>query len=120
MAPTRRHAHAVITLLDPEFSPSANLLPTASLVEVGGTVQWRCETPDYPEFDIIFKKGLKNPFNDSLDGWTKAGDIYNPVVEDVAKDGEFEYEVKHRKKAGGGSVHRGKHFIHAHICLVCR
>jgi hypothetical protein len=117
MAPKRRPANVVITLHDPEFDTTA-VLPPASLVEVGGTIQWRCDTPEYPTFDIVFPRGKKNPIDGSTGGWTKSGDINNPLVAKVTTHGDFEYEVHH--KSGVGTVIRGNQFIVCHICLGCR
>jgi hypothetical protein len=119
MAPKRRHVHAVITLHDPQFSPGADYLPTATLVEVGGTVQWRCETPDYPQFEIIFTAG-ENPFSTPPSPELKLfGGILKPVVCDVLNKGDdFEYTIHHHHKAGGKPVTRTG-FISAHQCKVC-
>lgn len=119
MAPKRRPAHVVITLHDSQFDTNG-VLPPASLVEVGGTIQWRCDTPEYPIFDIVFPPGKKNPIDGSTRGWTKTGDINNPVVAKVTIHGDFEYEVNHHHKSGVGTVNRGNQFIVCHICLGCR
>ena len=82
----RRPTHAVVTLPDPDH------MDTASYVEVGGRIEWRCETPDYPLFEIVFL--LTNPFNKQKD-YVLKGTIHKPVVRVAKVEGNHEYHVKH-------------------------
>jgi len=91
--PSRRPTHAVVTVPDPEH------LPTATHVEHGGTLEFRCETPNYPHFDVCFKVTDQSGKVQTL---IYPGSIDRPVVITVAEDsgnfqkeGEYQYTVHH-------------------------
>ena len=85
----------VITLPDPD---DFRVLPIA---EVGGTMEWRTESVNYPDFELHFKG--ENPENDTPD-LVRKGSRQQPVVLRVTKTGTFEYTVRHCKKNGGGFI----------------
>jgi hypothetical protein len=113
---TQQHRHVVVTLPDPRYLP----IPAASHVDVGGTVQWRSETIDYPRFDIVFPPG-KNPFNDDLSntGFVAKGGILNPVVLEAKNYGEYPYAVVQYPLDGGDPVESVSGPINAHVCTGC-
>ena len=87
-----RPASVVITIPDPENAP------VTSHAEIGGRVEWRCETPHYPKFEIIFEN--KNPFND--DGtFTATGNIDQPVVCEIKNKGDYTYKIRHHHHKDG-------------------
>ena len=99
----RRPAHAVVTVPDPER------IPTCSHVEYGGTLQFRCETTNYPHFEIQFEATDASGESTTL---VYPGSIDHPVVIAVTEDGgpfvregEYRYKVHHHhkkpKKKGG-------------------
>ena len=73
--------------------------------EVGGTLEVRCETPNYPYFDVEIVSC--NPpdaiSSERLDRIPEApnrisGEIDKPVVIHLDKEGDFEYLVHHYHK----------------------
>ncbi|MGA7523884.1 MAG: hypothetical protein WBW84_15640 [Acidobacteriaceae bacterium] len=85
--PTNRPVCAVHTIPDPDQ------LLTCSYAEIDGTLEVRCEAPNYPFFDVVIVES--NP-----PGVTKlkldvryAGSMNNPVVVQLDKEGHFEYYV---------------------------
>lgn len=88
-----RPTHVVITLPDPDA------LTSSSHAEVGGRMEWRCETANYPGFDIVF--GEKNPFNHEKN-YEAHGTIDEPVVRIVKNVGKYPYTVRHHPPPGSG------------------
>lgn len=110
----RRQSHAVITVPDPDR------LTTAAHVEVGGTILWRCETPDYPEFDIVFQPG-PTPFGNYPKGLSIPGKIEAPAVRKVTDEGDFNYSIKHHPRPGSGksATTSGPVWIGSIRCIGC-
>ncbi len=107
----RKPISAVITVPDPDN------FEVASHAEVGGLIEWRCETPKYPDFDIVFINA--NPFNDVPTGFTVSGSIDQPVVLVVKNANKYEYKIKHYPKGGGQSVESPTKFSHTVPCKNC-
>jgi hypothetical protein len=77
-------------------------MPTCSHVEYGGTLQFRCETPDYPHFEVLFE--IPDAFG-NIQTVVFPGSIDHPVIIPVAEDseyfkseGEYRYLVHHHRK----------------------
>ncbi len=107
----RRPISSVITLPDPDN------YEVAGHAEVGGFIEWRCDTPNYPDFDIVFI--YSNPFNDIPEGFTVSGSISKPVVLEVVNANEYEYKVRHYPKGGGASTDSETKFGHTVPCKNC-
>jgi hypothetical protein len=90
--PTNRPACAVHTIPDPEQ------LGICSHGEVDGTLEVRCETPNYPYFDVEI---VTCDPPDAI-RWERldriSGAIDKPVVIHLDKEGDFEYLVYHYHK----------------------
>jgi hypothetical protein len=74
----------VITVPDPD------IMPVASHVEQGGTLQWRTDTHNYSKFEIRFAGA--NPSNDDKD-LILAGDDLKPVTIRLKTAGDYEYVI---------------------------
>jgi hypothetical protein len=107
---THKATHVVITLPDPDSKC------IASHAELGGRIEWRCDTPNYPTFDIIFS--TSNPFNNQLD-YTANGTIDSPVVLQPTAGGDYSYTVKQYPSDGGAPVTSGPIFFRVHPCTGC-
>jgi hypothetical protein len=84
-------ASAVITVPDPGNSPSA------VHVEMGGTLQWRNDSYNYPDFEIEFIGD--NPADEHSNA-IFTGDNLNPVVIHAKKTGKYKYNIRHKKADG--------------------
>jgi len=91
-----RPASAVVTLPDPDNSS------TSSYVEIGGTLEIRCDSPNYPTFHVIFQGA--NP-SDKEEGHVFEGSIHQPLVIRIEKEGDFDYTVVHFPKHEGRPIH---------------
>jgi hypothetical protein len=96
--PLRKPTHAVVTLPDPDLTPSC------SHVEYGGTLEFRCDTPNYPYFQVLID--IPDPAPGEEQTFKFLGNIEHPVVIPVTKDsapfikaGEYPYRVEHYKTA---------------------
>jgi hypothetical protein len=69
--------------------------PVSIYAEKGGTLEWRTDSLNYPEFEIQFVGESPARASDKLTGTTK-----NPVVVHVTKSGKYRYNVRHVKKDG--------------------
>jgi hypothetical protein len=90
----RTAVHTVITIPDPEHLKTLHGL-------IHGSVEWRCETPNYPTFEVVFKNS--NPFNKSK-SYKVRGTIEKPVVLQPATQGIYEYSVRHFPKRPGDPI----------------
>jgi len=88
----RRAACSVVTIPDPDNSWAS------SPAEVGGTLEIRCESPNYPTFEVIFD--AETP-SDKEEGHVFKGSIHQPVVIPLIKVGEFGYTVLLFSKENG-------------------
>ncbi len=87
----RKPISAVITVPDPDNTPCTGH------AEQGGTLEWRSEAPNYPEFEVIFAG--TNPYDDKIDDVLR-GTTTKPIVVRLDKTGEFTYTVRHYHKNG--------------------
>ena len=124
--PTNRPAFAVHTIPDPEH------LLICSHGEVGGTLEVRCETPNYPYFDVeIVSCNPPDAISwERLDRISGAldrisGAIDKPVVIHLDREGDFEYLVHHYHK--GDPMRRdpleppsGPFACGVHPCPACK
>jgi hypothetical protein len=87
-----RPSSAVITIPDPDG------MPFSTHVEQGGTLQWRTDTHNYPDFVIEFQGA--NPF-DEVPNQKFSGSDEKPVVLRLNTVGNnYRYKVQHIKKDG--------------------
>jgi len=130
---TNRPACAVHTIPDPEQ------LRICSHGEVGGTLEVRCETPNYPYFDVEIVScnptdaiswerpdrisGAVDRISGALD--RISGAIDQPVVIHLDREGDFEYLVHHYYK--GDPMRRdpleppsGPFACGVHPCPACK
>jgi len=94
MATKKKHGkptNAVITLPDPDN------LDVTRHAHIGGRIEWRCETPKYPIFEIVF--GSTNPFNKETD-FVLTGTIDAPIVRVAEITGDHEYHIRHLPPKG--------------------
>ena len=82
---------AVFNVPDPD-NPLYNVQ-----AEVGGTVTWNCNTPNYVQFEVIFTES--NPF-DSRKNAKFSGTIDQPAVVSLNTDGLFSYKIRHVRADG--------------------
>ena len=123
---TNRPACAVHTIPDPEQ------LRIRSHGEVGGTLEVRCETPNYPYFDVeIVSCNPRYAISWEQPGRTSgahdriSGEIDKPVVIHFDKEGDFEYLVHHYPK--GDQMRNdpleppsGPFACGVHMCPACK
>ncbi len=102
--------HAVVTVPDPEN------LDATSHVELGGRIEWRCETPAFPKFEIHF--GATNPFN-KTPNYILKGTIDKPVVRTAKILGDHEYHVTHIPLKGTPAVQSGPFNAQVTKCPHC-
>jgi hypothetical protein len=105
----RRPACAVVTLPDPDNSW------TSSHAEIGGTLEIRCESPNYPTFEVIFEDEIPS---DKEKGHVFKGSIHQPVVIPLTKVGEFDYTVRHLPRLEG-EVFIVRNKSHVQPCPYC-
>ncbi len=105
----RRPASAVVTLPDPDNAYSG------IHVEIGGTLEIRCESPNYPNFQVIFDGA--DP-SGKEEGHVFEGSIHQPIVIPVIKEGDFSYTVLHYHRHGGDPFRR-KNDVHSVPCKAC-
>jgi hypothetical protein len=86
-----RPSSRVLTLPDPEN------MPFSTHAEQGGTLQWRIDSHNYPEFEIRFQG--PNPSNANKNLVLKGSDA-RPVVLRLKTIGVYKYTVRHIKKDG--------------------
>jgi hypothetical protein len=100
----------VITVPDPDN------MSVSDRAEEGGTLQWRTESHQYPEFEIRFKG--PNPFNTETNLILKGSDA-KPVVEHIKAEskGVYSYQVRHIKKDGSFKDTEVRRFV-IH-CIGC-
>lgn len=84
-------ANVVFTLPDPDGPPNK------FQAEVGGTVTWKSETPNYPKFEVSFTGA--NP-SDDIEDAKFSGASNQPVVLNLKTPGHYKYIVKHINKDG--------------------
>jgi hypothetical protein len=107
---THKAAHVVITVPDPDNKS------IGSSAEIGGRIEWRCDTPNYPTFDIVFS--YPNPFNDQAD-YTVNGTIDSPVVLQPTAGGDYSYTVTQYPSDGSAPVNCGPIAFRVHPCTGC-
>jgi hypothetical protein len=100
---------AIVTVPDPDSKP------VATHVEVGGTLQWRSDSPNYPRFEIQFVG--PNPFNDNENDKFD-GENLRPVVMHLKKTGEYHYKIKHIRHDGTEASTGPSHFV-VNRCIGC-
>jgi len=88
----RKPASAVVTLPDPDQAWNS------SHAEIGGTLEFRSESVNYPTFQVIFDED--NP-SDKEKGHVFEGSIDRPLVIRLKKEGEFAYTVLYFDINGG-------------------
>jgi hypothetical protein len=88
---SHRPLSTVVTVPDPDN------MPVSAQGEQGGTLQWRTDTHNYPEFEIRFQGA--NPSNEHKikDHILKGSDI-QPVVIRLDVIGNYQYTIRHYKK----------------------
>jgi hypothetical protein len=86
---------AVITVPDPDNSPSF------VHVEEGGTLQWRNDSYNYPDFEVEFIGA--NPADDKSNA-ILTGNNLKPVVIHAKTPGKYRYKIRHKKGDGSESV----------------
>jgi hypothetical protein len=109
-APYSRPLCEVITVPDPD------IMPVASHVEQGGTLQWRTDTHNYPKFEIRFAGA--NPFNADKD-LILTGDDLKPVTIRLNTVGDYEYVIWHYKKDGTCRPIQQHMLFHVTPCGLC-
>lgn len=100
----------IITVPDPEKKPMA------SHAEVGGWMEWKSDSRDYPRFEIYFPD--TNPFDESK-GYTKSGTVDAPVILHPQKGGHYKYHVKHYPARQGPPIDSGPFLASVHPCIGC-
>ena len=100
---------AVITIPDPD------IMPVASHVEQGGTLQWRTDTHNHPRFEIRFEGA--NPSNADKN-LILTGDDLQPVTIRLNTVGDYVYEIWHYRKDGTCRRHPRFEF-HVTPCGLC-
>jgi hypothetical protein len=105
-----RPSCTVVTVPDPDN------MPVSMHVQKGGTLQWRTDTHNYPNFEIRFKGS--NPFNEEQDLVLQGSDD-EPVIMrlNTVKDDYF-YIVRHFRK-DGTCVDTGTFMFNVHPCPGC-
>jgi hypothetical protein len=105
-----RPSCTVVTVPDPDN------MPVSAHAQKGGTLQWRTDTHNYPNFEIWFIGA--NPF-DNKQNVVIAGSEDNPVIIylDTVKD-DYQYKVRHFKKDGTW-VDTGTFMFNVHPCPGC-
>jgi len=104
-----RPSNLVITVPDPDN------MPVSSYAEKGGTLQWRTDTHQYPNFEIRFQGS--NPSNARKNLVLKGSDV-QPVVLRLKTTGAFKYTIRHIKK-DGTHVDIGPINANVHPCPGC-
>jgi hypothetical protein len=107
-----RPSSVVVTVPDPDTTA------VASYAEKGGTLQWRTDTHNYPEFEIQFIG--PNPCNDNADDVFRGSDL-EPVVMRLDLDmigEEYQYMVRHFHK-DGTSKDTGPFLLRVTPCRGC-
>ena len=105
-----RPSSGVITLPDPDD------MPFSIHAEKGGTLQWRTETHNYPEFEIRFQG--PNPSNAENNLVLKGSDV-KPVVIRLNTIGEnYKYTIRRIKK-DGACIDSGPVMFNVRICVGC-
>jgi len=107
-----RPLNSVITVPDPDRTP------VSSHAEQGGTLEWRTDTHNYPNFEIHFKGA--NPFDPDHDDLVLPGSDVNPVVIRLKTAGKhYQYAVRHISKDGKCSVDSGPFEFYVYPCRGC-
>jgi hypothetical protein len=107
-----RPSSVVVTVPDPDTTA------VASHAEKGGTLQWRTDTHNYPEFEIQFIG--PNPSNGNADEVFRGSDIEPVVIRlDLDVVGEdYQYKVRHFHK-DGTSKDTGPFLLRVTPCRGC-
>ena len=100
---------AVITVPDPDNCPSA------VHVEKGGTLQWRNESRNYPDFEVEFIGA--NPVDERPNA-IFTGHKMKPVVIQPEKIGDYCYKIRH-KNADGACRDSGPSVFYVIPCTGC-
>src|SRR5271170_1540224 len=69
--------------------------PVSVYAEKGNTLEWRNDSPNYPEFEIHFVGDSPARKTDTL-----RGSNTDPVVVHVIKSGKYSYTIRHFKTDG--------------------
>jgi hypothetical protein len=84
---TNRPTCAVHTIPDPDQ------LLTCSHAETNGTLEVRCEAPNYPFFDVVIVESDPPDVTERELDTRYSGTMNNPVVLQLDKEGQFKYCV---------------------------
>ncbi len=69
--------------------------PVSVYAEKGNTLEWRNDSPNYPEFEIHFVGDSPAKKTDKLKGSNTS-----PVIVHVTKSGKYRYTIQHIKTDG--------------------
>jgi hypothetical protein len=106
-----RPSSIVVTVPDPDRTS------VASHAEKGGTLQWRTDTHNYPNFEIQFIG--PNPSNGNTNEVFRGSDITPVVIRlDIVRD-DYQYKVRHFHKDGSSSKDTGPFLLRVTPCKGC-
>jgi hypothetical protein len=109
--PDSRPSSTVITVPDPDN------MPVSSNVEKGGTIEWRTDTHNYPNFEIRFQGA--NPFDTTPD-LVLTGSDEKPVIMRLNTLGhDYAYKVRHHHKKDRSHRDTGVFKFNVNPCRGC-
>lgn len=115
---TNRPTCAVHTIPDPDQ------LLTRSHAEVSGTLEVRCESPNYPFFDVVIVGSNPRDVTQRTLDIRYPGTMDNPVVLQLDKEGQIEYYVYLYQKDDAVKKSPPKTFgpfaCSVHSCPACK
>jgi len=116
--PTNRPTCAIQTTPDPDQ------LLTTSYAEVNGTLEVRCETPNYPFFEVVILRCEPPDVTECRRDARYSGTLNSPVVFHLYKEGRIEFDVLlyHNGDPGKHSPPKsyGPYSCIIHPCPACQ
>jgi hypothetical protein len=116
--PTSRPACAIHTIPDPDQ------LMTCSHAEINGTLEVRCEAPNYPSFEVVIVESNPPDVTECKLDTRYSGTVNKPVVFHLDKEGHLKYKVHlfHKGDSVTGSPTKsyGPFACNVHPCPACK
>ncbi|HEX4065563.1 MAG TPA: hypothetical protein VHZ09_06025 [Acidobacteriaceae bacterium] len=104
--------------------PDPDQLLTTSHAEIGGTLEVRCEAPNYPFFDVVIVGSNPPDVTEQKPDTRYPGTMNSPVVLQLDKEGRFEYYVYlyHKDDSVKESPPKlyGPFACNVHTCPACK